>query len=90
MAPDNTLAGIAAHLAGGTVLLAGNKGRLATQRGVAGATAAKAALTGLALGPRPIHGPLANGSSRRGTLRWRAAPPPPKRARRIWPGRSGS
>jgi hypothetical protein len=44
------LAGIAAHLAGGAVLLAGNKGRLATQRGVAGATVAKAALTGLALG----------------------------------------
>jgi hypothetical protein len=43
------LAGIAAHLAGGAVLLAGNKGRLATQRGVAGATVAKAALTGLAL-----------------------------------------
>ena len=43
------LAGIAAHLAGGTVLLAGNKGRLATQRGVASATVAKATLTGLAL-----------------------------------------
>ena len=37
MAQDNTVAGIAAHLAGGAVLLAGNKGRLATQRGVAGA-----------------------------------------------------
>ena len=44
------LAGIAAHLAGGAVLLAGNKGRLATQRGVASATVAKAAVTGLALG----------------------------------------
>ena len=44
------LAGIAAHLAGGAVLLAGNKSRLAGQRGVAGATLAKAALTGLALG----------------------------------------
>jgi hypothetical protein len=44
------LAGIAAHLAGGAVLLAGNKGRLATQRGVAGATITKAAVTGLALG----------------------------------------
>ena len=43
------LAGIAAHLAGGAVLLAGNKGRLATQRGVASATVAKAVLTGLAL-----------------------------------------
>jgi hypothetical protein len=44
------LAGIAAHLAGGAVLLAGNKGRLATQHGVASATVAKAAVTGLALG----------------------------------------
>jgi hypothetical protein len=43
------LAGIAAHVAGGTVLLAGNKGRLASQRGVATATVAKAAVTGLAL-----------------------------------------
>jgi hypothetical protein len=43
------LAGIAAHLAGGAVLVAGNKGRLATQRGVAGATVAKATVTGLAL-----------------------------------------
>jgi hypothetical protein len=43
------LAGIAAHLAGGAVLLAGNKGRVAAQRGVATATVAKAALTGLAL-----------------------------------------
>jgi len=43
------LAGIAAHVTGGVVLLAGNKGRLATQRGVASATVAKAALTGLAL-----------------------------------------
>jgi hypothetical protein len=42
-------AGIAAHVTGGAVLLAGNKGRLATQRGVASATVAKAALTGLAL-----------------------------------------
>ena len=48
MAQDNTLA---RSLHGrGAVLLAGNKGRLATQRGVAGATVAKAALTGLALG----------------------------------------
>jgi hypothetical protein len=43
------LAGIAAHLAGGAVLVAGNKGRLATQRGVAGATLTKATVTGLAL-----------------------------------------
>jgi CBS domain-containing protein len=43
------LAGIAAHLAGGAVLLVANKGRLAGQRGVATATIAKTALTGLAL-----------------------------------------
>jgi hypothetical protein len=43
------LAGIAAHLGGGAVLLSGNKGRLATQRGVASATVAKATVTGLAL-----------------------------------------
>jgi hypothetical protein len=44
------LAGIAAHVAGGAVLLTGNKSRLATQRGVATATVAKATVTGLALG----------------------------------------
>jgi CBS domain-containing protein len=44
------LTGIAAHLAGGAVLLMANKGRLASQRGVATATIAKTALTGLALG----------------------------------------
>ena len=44
------LAGIAAHLAGGTVLLAANKGRVAGQQGVAQATAVKTGLTVLALG----------------------------------------
>jgi hypothetical protein len=43
------LAGIAAHLAGGTVLLAANKGRVASQRGVAPATVLKTVLTGAAL-----------------------------------------
>jgi CBS domain-containing protein len=43
------LAGIAAHLAGGSMLLVANKGRLASQRGVATATIAKTGLTGLAL-----------------------------------------
>ena len=55
------LAGIAAHLAGGAVLLAGNKGRLTTQRGVAGATVAKTALTGLALGASAYARRLGNG-----------------------------
>ncbi len=44
------LAGIAAHLAGGTALLAANKGRVAGQQGVAQATAVKTGLTVLALG----------------------------------------
>jgi hypothetical protein len=43
------LAGIAAHLAGGTVLLGANKGRVASQQGVASATVIKTALTGAAL-----------------------------------------
>src|SRR5215211_4078146 len=43
------LAGIAAHVAGGSMLLVANKGRLAGQRGVATATIAKTALTGRAL-----------------------------------------
>jgi hypothetical protein len=44
------LAGIAAHLAGGAVLTGANKGRLASQRGVAAASASKTALTVAALG----------------------------------------
>jgi hypothetical protein len=55
------LAGIAAHVAGGAVLLAGNKGRLATQRGVAGATVAKRRLPGWPWRPRRMRGPLGNG-----------------------------
>ena len=43
------LAGIVAHLAGGTVLLGANKGRVASQQGVASATVIKTALTGAAL-----------------------------------------
>jgi hypothetical protein len=43
------LAGIAAHLAGGAVLLGANKGRLASQQGVGRATVVKTALTGAAL-----------------------------------------
>jgi hypothetical protein len=44
------LAGIAAHLAGGAVLTGANKGRLAGQQGVAGASRVKTALTVAALG----------------------------------------
>jgi ankyrin repeat protein len=43
------LAGIAAHLAGGAVLLAANRQRLASQQGVGRATVVKTALTGAAL-----------------------------------------
>ena len=43
------LAGIAAHLAGGAVLLGANKGRMASQQGVAQATVVKTVLTGAAL-----------------------------------------
>ena len=43
------LAGIAAHVIGGVVLLGANKGRVAGQQGVAQATVAKTALTGAAL-----------------------------------------
>jgi hypothetical protein len=43
------LAGIAAHVAGGTVLLGANKGRVASQQGVASATVIKTALTAAAL-----------------------------------------
>jgi hypothetical protein len=43
------LAGIAAHVAGGSVLLGANKGRLTGQQGVASATVVKTALTGAAL-----------------------------------------
>jgi hypothetical protein len=43
------LAGIVAHLAGGTVLLGANKGRVASQQGVGQATLVKTALTGAAL-----------------------------------------
>jgi hypothetical protein len=43
------LAGIAAHLVGGAVLLGANKGRVASQQGVGQATVVKTALTGAAL-----------------------------------------
>jgi ankyrin repeat protein len=43
------LAAIAAHVAGGAVLLGANKGRVASQQGVARATVLKTALTGAAL-----------------------------------------
>jgi hypothetical protein len=43
------LAGIAAHVVGGAVLLGANKGRVASQQGVAQATVVKTALTGAAL-----------------------------------------
>src|SRR4029453_10889318 len=50
------LAGIAAHLAGGTVLVGANKGRLASQQGVGQATVVKTALTGAVLSSTPPWG----------------------------------
>jgi hypothetical protein len=44
------LAGIAAHLAGGAVLTGANKGRMASQQGVAATSTIKTALTVAALG----------------------------------------
>ncbi len=44
------LGSIAAHVAGGAMLIAANRGRLVSQRGVAGQSVAKSALTGVALG----------------------------------------
>ncbi len=44
------LAGIAAHLAGGAVLTGANKGRMASQQGVAAASTLKTTLTVAALG----------------------------------------
>jgi hypothetical protein len=43
------LGSIAAHVAGGAMLVAANRGRLAAQRGVAGQSALKTGLTGAAL-----------------------------------------
>ena len=43
------LAGIAAHVTGGLILLGANKGRVASQEGVGQATVVKTALTGAAL-----------------------------------------
>ena len=57
------LAGIAAHLAGGAVLLAANKGRVTGQQGVAQATAIKTGLT-VALGATACPGPWGPSSIR--------------------------
>jgi hypothetical protein len=84
------LAGIAAHLAGGAVLVAGNKGRLASQRGVAGATVAKAAVTGLALGATAYSRALGERLMQAGDAPVEGAPRPPTTHRRTWPERSGS
>ena len=52
------LAGIAAHLVGGAVLLGANKGRVASQHGVGQATVVKTALTGAALAATAWSGAL--------------------------------
>jgi ankyrin repeat protein len=52
------LAAIAAHVAGGAVLLGANKGRVAGQQGVAQATVVKTVLTGAALAATAWSGAL--------------------------------
>jgi ankyrin repeat protein len=52
------LAAIAAHVAGGAVLLVANKGRVASQRSVAQATVVKTVLTGAALAATAWSGAL--------------------------------
>jgi hypothetical protein len=84
------LAGIAAHVAGGTVLLGANKGRVASQQGVASATVAKTALTGAALAATAWSRALGPGWMRRARSRSRAAPTPAPTPPRMWPRPSGS
>ena len=60
------LAGITAHLAGSAVLTGANKGRLASQQGVAAASAVKAALTVAALGTTAYARLLGNKLGRAG------------------------
>jgi hypothetical protein len=71
-------------------LEAGNKGRLASERGVVGATVAKAAVTGLALGATAYSRALGERLMQAGDAPVRMGPRPPTTRRRIWPGRSGS
>lgn len=59
---------IVAHLVGGAGLTAGNKGRLAAQRGVAGAATAKTGLTAAALGVSAYSGYLGKQISDAGDL----------------------
>ena len=84
------LAGIAAHVAGGSILLVANKGRVVGQRGVASATIAKTALTGLALTATGYSRALGANRGRSATPRSGAAPPRPRTARIKLPRRSDS
>jgi len=84
------LAGIAAHLAGGAVLLGANKGRLASQRGVGRATVVKAALTGAALAAAAWSRAWGPDSTRPARSRSRAAPTPAATPPRTWPRPSAS
>ena len=54
-APVNAAA-IAAHLAGGALIVQANRGRIAGQKGVAGWTVAKASLTGAAVATTAVSG----------------------------------
>jgi hypothetical protein len=81
------LAGIVAHLAGGTVLLGANKGRVASQQGVAQATVVKTALTGAALAATAWSRALGPSWRRPARSRSRARAPTPLRTS-PWPSAS--
>jgi hypothetical protein len=84
------LAGIAAHVAGGLILLGANKGRVASQQGVGQATVVKTALTGAALAATAWARALGPSSMRPVRSRSRAAPSPAATPPRTWPRPSGS
>jgi hypothetical protein len=84
------LAGIAAHLAGGAVLLAANKGRGTAQQGVAQATTVKTAVTVLALGATAWSRALGAKLNRAGEVPVEAGPTPAATPPRRWPRFSSS
>ena len=67
---------IAAHLAGGAVILAANKGRVATQKGVGSSTTTKMALTGAALAATAYSGVLGSQLGKAGAVPVKGATEP--------------
>jgi hypothetical protein len=84
------LAGIAAHLAGGAVLLGANKGRVASQQGVARATVAKTALTGAALAATAWSRALGVKLDQAGQVPVEGGTEPGGETPRTWPRSSAS